>query len=232
MSMIRHFPFDRLGGYDAPGIRVRDHVRFRPDGRGGMSGNLGPLWVLADTTIEPGAGFPPHPHRETEIASYVCAGTLVHEDTTGRRGRLGPGGVQAMTAGTGVLHSEINGGPDVCRLYQLWMAPRRAGLAPSYVDVPSPMRGGGLTRLASGVENGGAWIDSDVVLSGALLGADERIEHGLASGGAAYLVAARGRLAVGDIELNERDGALVYGEDIVIHALADAEVLIAEVPPP
>ena len=71
---------------------------------------------------------------------------------TGLMFPFGIPGVQAMTAGTGVLHSEINGGPDVCRLYQLWMAPRRAGLAPSYVDVPSPMRGGGLTRLASGVD--------------------------------------------------------------------------------
>jgi hypothetical protein len=229
--MIRHFPFDRLGGYDAPGIRVRDHVRFRPDGRGGVTGNLGPLWVLADTTIEPGAGFPMHPHRETEIVTYVCAGTLVHEDTTGRRGTLGVGGVQAMTTGTGVLHSEVNGGADQCRLYQLWMAPRRAGQAPRYVDVPLPTRAAnGFGRLASGAEVGGAWIDSDVTLLGARFGAGDRIEHRLADGGAAYIVAARGRIAIGGIELEERDGAFVYREDLAIRALAEAEALIAEVP--
>ena len=229
--MIRHFPFRDLGGDDAPGVQVRDHVRFRPDGRGGMTGNMGPLWVLADTTIDSGSGFPPHPHCETEIVTYVCDGTLVHEDTTGRRGLLTVGGVQAMSTGTGVLHSEVNGGAGKCRLYQLWMAPRRSGLAPRYVDVPTPLRTIGLSRLASSAEaDGGAWIDSEVTLSGAQLKAGERIEYQPADGSALYVVAARGRVSLGEIELGERDGAFMYRENLALGALTDAEVLVAGVP--
>ena len=229
--MIRHFPFRGLAGYDAPGIQVRDQVRFRSDGRGGMAGNMGPLWVLADTTIEVGSGFPPHSHRETEIVTYVCDGTLVHEDSTGRRGRLSAGGVQTMSTGIGVLHSEANGGADRCRLYQLGTEPRRAGLAPRYVDVPAPKRGAGLSRLASGVEaDGGAWIDSEVTLAGARLREGECIEVPLADGAAVYVVAARGRVTLGDVDLDERDGAFVYRENFALRALTDTEVLVAGVP--
>jgi redox-sensitive bicupin YhaK (pirin superfamily) len=196
-----------------------------------MTGNIWPLWVLADTTIEPGSGFPSHPHRETEIVTYVCQGTLVHEDTTGRRGLLNAGGVQAMSTGTGVRHSEVNGGAESCRLYQLWMAPRRAGLAPRYVDVPTPKRASGLSRLASRAESdGGAWIDSDVTLSGARLEEGECIEAPLDDGAACYVIAVRGRVSLGDVELGERDGAFVYRENLALRALTDAEVLVAGVP--
>ena len=120
--MIRTVSRADLNGFRGSGIVVRDHFRKVPENAGGAHYCLGPLRTLAETTIEVGSGFPMHDHAEMEIVSYVCQGTLAHEDTLGHRGRLGPGDVQAMTTGTGIRHSEVNAGDVPVRLYQVWNA--------------------------------------------------------------------------------------------------------------
>jgi redox-sensitive bicupin YhaK (pirin superfamily) len=95
--------------------------------------NWGALRVLNDDTIAAGEGFPPHPHRDMEIVTYVLSGELLHQDSTGSRGVVGPGGVQFMSAGTGVRHSEFNHNADrPLRLVQMWVVPGALGSKPSY----------------------------------------------------------------------------------------------------
>jgi redox-sensitive bicupin YhaK (pirin superfamily) len=95
--------------------------------------NWGALRVLNDDTIAAGAGFPPHPHKDMEIVTYVLTGELLHQDSTGSRGVVGPGGVQFMSAGTGVKHSEFNHSSDrPLRLVQMWIVPGTLGAKPSY----------------------------------------------------------------------------------------------------
>jgi redox-sensitive bicupin YhaK (pirin superfamily) len=95
--------------------------------------NWGALRVLNDDTIAAGEGFPPHPHRDMEIVTYVLSGELLHQDSTGSRGVVGPGGVQFMSAGTGVRHSEFNHNADrPLRLVQMWVVPGSLGGKPSY----------------------------------------------------------------------------------------------------
>ena len=90
------------------------------------------LRAFNDDTVQPGRGFSIHPHSEMEIISVVLEGEITHEDNMGNRGTLGKGEVQHVTAGTGILHSEINRGKEPLHFYQIWILPSRSGLEPSY----------------------------------------------------------------------------------------------------
>jgi redox-sensitive bicupin YhaK (pirin superfamily) len=93
----------------------------------------GALRVFNDDYVAGGAGFPEHPHRDMEIVTYVLSGELAHRDSMGNHGVVGPGGVQFMSAGTGVRHSEFNNEADeVLHLVQMWVLPGKLGTAPSY----------------------------------------------------------------------------------------------------
>jgi hypothetical protein len=95
--------------------------------------NWGALRVFNDDTIEGGSGFPTHPHKDMEIVTYVLSGELAHRDSLGNHGVVGTGGVQFMSAGTGVAHSEYNNEPDApLHLVQMWVLPGRLGTPPSY----------------------------------------------------------------------------------------------------
>jgi len=95
--------------------------------------NWGALRVFNEDTIAGGSGFPPHPHRDMEIVTYVLEGQLAHKDSMGNQGVVGPGGVQFMSAGTGVRHSEFNADAHApLHLVQMWVIPGEFGQKPSY----------------------------------------------------------------------------------------------------
>jgi redox-sensitive bicupin YhaK (pirin superfamily) len=83
--------------------------------------------------VKPQSGFGAHPHRDAEIFSYVIAGALTHADSLGNREALPRGGLQYMSAGSGVVHSELNEhAAETCRFLQVWLAPDKRGHAPQY----------------------------------------------------------------------------------------------------
>lgn len=95
--------------------------------------NWGALRVFNDDTVAPGEGFPPHPHRDMEILTYVLDGELEHQDDMGNRGVVGPGSVQYMSAGSGVKHSEFNHSKErPLHFVQMWVLPGKLGVKPSY----------------------------------------------------------------------------------------------------
>ena len=95
--------------------------------------NWGALRVFNDDYIAAGQGFPPHPHRDMEIITYVLSGELEHKDSMGNHGIVSDGGVQFMSAGTGVRHSEFNASPTKeLHLVQMWVLPGKTGVRPSY----------------------------------------------------------------------------------------------------
>jgi redox-sensitive bicupin YhaK (pirin superfamily) len=95
--------------------------------------NWGALRVFNDDTVQAGKGFGAHPHRDMEIITYVLQGELEHRDSMGHQGVVSPGGVQYMSAGTGVRHSEFNhSAENDVHFVQMWVLPRTAGEAPAY----------------------------------------------------------------------------------------------------
>jgi redox-sensitive bicupin YhaK (pirin superfamily) len=97
---------------------------------------FGPLRVINDDTIAAGRGFGMHPHRDMEIVTVMVEGALQHRDSLGHSALLQAGEVQRMSAGSGVVHSEMNSGEQPCRLLQIWIEPERRGTPPAYEQQP------------------------------------------------------------------------------------------------
>ncbi len=93
---------------------------------------FGPLRVINDDVIAAGRGFGMHPHRDMEIITVMIEGQLNHRDSMGNSGVINAGDVQRMSAGTGIVHSEMNEGHEACRLLQIWIEPSEEGLSPAY----------------------------------------------------------------------------------------------------
>jgi redox-sensitive bicupin YhaK (pirin superfamily) len=103
--------------------------------------------------VQPGQGYPPHPHRDVEIVTWVLSGTLRHEDSTGRGGLVTAGLVQRLSAGSGVVHSEVNGDPagtEPVHFVQMWVRPDEPGLVPAYDQREVDLGVGAWRTLASG----------------------------------------------------------------------------------
>lgn len=116
---------------------------------------FGPLRVINDDTIAAGRGFGMHPHRDMEIVTVMVEGQLNHRDSMGHAEVLHAGEVQRMSAGTGVVHSEVNEGAQPCRLLQIWIEPSSAGIVPAYEQKPFAI-GAGWTPLLDPEQTGGA----------------------------------------------------------------------------
>jgi quercetin 2,3-dioxygenase len=115
--------------------------------------NWGALRVFNDDRVAAGAGFPTHPHRDMEIVTYVLSGELEHRDSIGNHGIVGPGGVQYMSAGSGVRHSEYNhSSTQGLHFIQMWVLPGEAGGSPTYgqVDFDAAQRRNTWLVIASG----------------------------------------------------------------------------------
>ena len=115
--------------------------------------HFGLLLVSNDDVVAPGSGFSTHPHRDMEIVTWVLEGELAHQDSHGHSGLITPGLAQRMSAGSGMLHSEINAAGDVpVRFVQMWVVPDTEAVTPSYdqLDIGAELDRGGLVPVASG----------------------------------------------------------------------------------
>jgi len=192
---------------------------------------FGPLRVINDDVVAPGAGFGEHPHENMEIVSWVVSGALEHRDSTGGGGVLRPGGVQAMSAGTGVAHSEFNGSTDEpVRFLQVWLEPDRAGHAPRYADAhinDADLRNTLRAIVSPDGADGSLPIHRDARILATRLDEGKTVDHDLAGGRAAWVQAVRGAFEVNGDRLDEGDGAAVTGEgSVAIRSLGDAEALV------
>ncbi|MCA0326600.1 MAG: pirin family protein [Proteobacteria bacterium] len=231
--MIERRPFDSLGGADHGWLKAKHHFSFAGY-HDPKRVQWGTLRVWNDDTIEAGTGFPPHPHADMEIITYVREGAITHQDSLGNQGRTVAGDVQVMSAGTGITHSEYNREPGVTRIFQIWIFPDRGGEAPSWGTRPFPKgeRSGQFVTLASGMpgDEQALPIRTDARVLGATLKAGENAEYRFASKDRhAYLVPAMGKVEVNGVALNARDGAAITGEDLIsVTALEDAELVLVD----
>jgi redox-sensitive bicupin YhaK (pirin superfamily) len=230
--MIERRPFARLGGADHGWLKARHHFSFAnyhdPERM-----SWGPIRVWNDDEIAPNSGFPPHPHADMEIVTYVRKGAITHQDSLGNRGRTAAGDVQVMSAGTGIRHAEYNLEPETTTLFQIWIEPSRSGGEPRWGARPFPKgdRAGRFVTLASGMpgDDDALEIRTDARVAGATLKAGETAEYHLGEGRNAYLVPAVGAVDVNGVRLEARDGAAVKDESVLkVTALEDAEVVLVD----
>ena len=189
------------------------------------------LRVINEDRIDPASGFPTHPHRDMEIISYVVEGALAHRDTTGADGVIVPGDIQAMSAGTGVRHSEFNHLADgKTRFLQIWIMPDKGGHPPRYgqIAIPEGEKKNAL-RLLIGPDDreGSLRINQDAKIFGSLLDAGKSVSHELAAGRGAWVQVVDGEIEVNGTALKSGDGAQI--EDVsalTVTAKQDTEFLL------
>jgi redox-sensitive bicupin YhaK (pirin superfamily) len=229
--MIDVRPFNTLGGANHGWLNARHHFSFA-NYYDPARMSWGRLRVWNDDEIAARSGFPPHPHADMEIITYVRTGAITHEDSMGNKGRTGAGDVQVMSAGTGVRHSEFNLENEMTTLFQIWIEADKRGATPSWGarEFPKSDRSGKFSVLASGDPGDDALtINADAKVLGATLKAGERLTYALAEGRRAYLVPAVGAVDVNGTALNARDGAAIKDEaEITITAKDDAELVMVD----
>jgi redox-sensitive bicupin YhaK (pirin superfamily) len=230
--MIDVRPYDRLGGAKHGWLDTKHHFSFA-DYHDPKRMHWGALRVWNDDEIAPHSGFPPHPHANMEIITYVRQGAITHQDSLGNQGRTAAGDVQVMSAGTGIQHAEYNREPEPTTLFQIWIMPRERGGAPSWGTKPFPKadRAGRFVTLASGIDADADAlpIRADARVAGATLAAGQMAEYHLGAGRKAYLVPAAGAVQVNGVRVAARDGAAVQDEPVLrITAVENAEVVLVE----
>jgi redox-sensitive bicupin YhaK (pirin superfamily) len=230
--MIDVRPFNSLGGADHGWLKAKHHFSFANYYDPGRM-NWGPLRVWNDDEIAPHTGFPPHPHANMEIITYVRDGAITHQDSMGNKGRTEAGDVQVMSAGTGVRHSEYNMEDEVTRIFQIWIPPTVEGGTPSWGAKPFPKadRSGRFVTLASGfAEDSDALpIRAQARVLGATIKAGETVTLDLIKGGHAYLVPAKGSIEANGNRINARDGAAIRDVGaLTVTAIEDSEVVLVE----
>ena len=230
--MIERRPFSTLGAADHGWLDAHHHFSFAGY-RDPARDSWGSLRVWNDDRIAPKSGFPPHPHRDMEIITYVRTGAITHQDNLGNSGRTEAGDVQVMSAGSGIAHAEYNLEDVETTLFQIWILPDRAGGSPSWGAKPFPRgdRAGQFVTLASGfAEDADALpIRTSARVLGATLRAGETVDYPLGSHRRGYLVPATGRLSIDGTIADARDGVAVKDvETLRITALEDSEVVLVD----
>ncbi len=229
--MIELRPFSSLGGADHGWLDTKHHFSFA-DYHDAARTNWGQLRVWNDDEIAPQTGFPPHPHRDMEIITYVRDGAISHKDSLGNEGRTEAGDVQVMSAGTGIQHAEYNLEDETTRIFQIWIIPDRRGGEPTWGARPFPKddRDGQFVTLASGIEGDDALpIRAEARVLGATVKAGETVTYEVSADRHLYLVPATGKVRIDDVEVNTRDGAAITGLDrIEITALEDSELVLVD----
>jgi hypothetical protein len=233
--MIERRPFDTLGGANHGWLDAKHHFSFAGYHDQARMG-WGALRVWNDDAIAPRSGFPPHPHADMEIITYVREGAISHRDNLGNEGRTAAGDVQVMSAGTGITHAEYNLEPDTTRIFQIWIIPDGHGGAPAWGARPFPTgaRAGRFVALASGfaADTDALPLRAQARVLGATLRAGESAEYALGAGRYAYLVPAKGSIELNGVRLGARDGAAIRDEPVLrATALEDAELVLVDVAP-
>ena len=230
--MIERRPFNQLGGADHDWLKAKHHFSFGEYADRSRMG-WGALRVWNDDETAADTGFPPHPHANMEIITYVREGAVTHKDSLGNEGRTEAGDVQVMSAGDGIWHAEYNREAEPTKIFQIWIIPGKQGGAPAWGSQPFPKgdRSGRFVTLASGFDGDkdALPIRAQARVLGATLKAGESVEYTLEPQRHGYLVPASGAVEVNGIRIEARDGAAIKDVGTVrIQALQDSEIVMVD----
>lgn len=173
--------------------------------------NFGALRVFNDDTIAAENGFEAHGHRDMEIITILIEGELSHQDNIGNSATIRKGEVQYMSAGTGVVHAEMNKSQESTHLYQLWLLPRKNGLTPTYDQKDFlNIRKNILVPVASGYgEDGAIMIQSDAIIYKALLEEGEGLTYTPKAGRGVFFYITKGLLEINGTAFTGGDQARI-----------------------
>jgi len=194
---------------------------------------FGPLRVINDDRVIPGAGFSTHPHSNMEIVSYVLSGELAHKDSMGNGSSIKPGEVQLMSAGSGVTHSEFNASStDNVHFLQIWIMPNVENTKPGYQQKAfdaEEMQGKFRTVVSKDGEDGSLVAKQDARLLIGRFDADDSTNFETRTGRKYWLHVAKGKASVNGEKAAEGDGFAITNEaQIAIASETDSEVLLFE----
>jgi len=196
---------------------------------------FGPLRVINEDRVAPGAGFGTHGHRDMEIISYVLEGELAHRDSLGSGSVIRPGDVQRMSAGRGVRHSEFNHSQSqVVHFLQIWIEPNVLGIEPEYEEkrfTPEEKRGRLRLIASENGNDGSVRIHQDARVYAGLFDGGEQAALEVAPGRRIYVHVARGEVTANGEHLSAGDALkLTDVRALDLSQGAGAEVLVFDLP--
>ncbi|MEP2235014.1 MAG: pirin family protein [Alteripontixanthobacter sp.] len=231
--MIDIRPFASLGHADHGWLDARHHFSFASYHDSARMG-WGAIRVWNDDTIAAQSGFPPHPHSDMEIITYVRSGAITHKDSLGNSGRTEAGDVQVMSAGDGITHSEANVEDETTTLFQIWIMPQSRGGSPRWGQraFPEATRDGSFQLVACGPEEREAalYIRADAKILAARVPPDTSVQYKADPARHQYMVALGGAVEVNGQRAEPRDGIAITGETAIeVTALgSEAELVLVD----
>lgn len=187
------------------------------------------LRVINEDFVKAGSGFPPHPHRDMEIITYVVAGSLEHKDSFGNNSIIQVGEWQRMSAGSGIEHSEWNPSEtEDVHLFQIWIYPERKGLPPSYQQIRPNFKFNDFTLVASpDGREGSLKIQQDVDLYVMKLGMNGQKNFPLSPDRGVWFQIVSGEVQLDGTPYKVGDGiGMTDVEGVLVSSTTEAEVLI------
>lgn len=193
--------------------------------------NFGPLRVINEDRVKPGAGFDSHGHKDMEILSYVLDGALEHKDNTGTGSVIRPGDIQRMSAGRGILHSEFNHSKEnPVHFLQIWIEPDTKNIEPGYEQKNfAATENRNELNLVASPESGehSVKIHQDASLYIGKLDEGTTITYNMSKARQVWMQVASGDVLVNDHTLKAGDGASIVNEvEIEIRSTSDSEILL------
>ena len=195
---------------------------------------FGALRVFNDDVVDPGSGFPTHPHEEMEIVTIVLDGEMTHADSMGNKAVIRAGDVQRMSAGTGLTHSEFNLAADPVHFYQIWIFPDEAGLTPTYDQKTFETSAwhNRLLPVASGRNiPGTVSFHTDATIYRSSLAAGQQVTHEATVGRRLFVYLTEGHVSANGRVLAAKDQARIdIDGPLTLGAEEDSELILIDIP--
>jgi len=202
---------------------------YNPDRMG-----FGMIRVLNDDKISGGMGFGMHPHENMEIITIPLEGGVRHRDNMGNDGVINSNEIQVMSAGTGVMHSEVNASPtDYLKLFQIWIMPNNNNVTPRYQQIKIELTANEFTQLVSpNADDSGAWINQDAWLHMGEFDQNQEINYELKNPlNGLYIMIVDGMVNFDSKEVTKRDAIqLTSATKVQMTALSKTKILLIETP--
>jgi hypothetical protein len=198
--------------------------------------HFGLLRVLNDDIVAPGMGFGMHPHDNMEIVTIPLKGTLEHRDSMGNIGVIKPNEIQAMSAGSGLMHSEYNHSKtEEINLLQLWVFPKERNITPRYdqrIFTEEEKTDKFRTIVAPERSDDTMWINQDAYFSVGKFKAGSKVDYSIKhKGNGAYVFIIEGDVKIDDKDMSRRDAIGIWETDkFSIDVKSNTEILVVEVP--